>query len=59
MHLATELLTTTDISIGALARRVGYDSEEAFSRAYKRERGLSPAHWRAAHAAGAHLPAPS
>jgi hypothetical protein len=27
---------------------VGYDSEEAFSRAFKRERGESPSHWRAA-----------
>ena len=34
----------------AIARRVGYDSEEAFSRAFKRARGLSPSHWRAARA---------
>jgi AraC-like DNA-binding protein len=50
MHLATELLATTDIGVGTLARRMGYDSEEAFSRAFKRARGLSPSHWReAAH----------
>jgi AraC-like DNA-binding protein len=49
MHLAAELLTTTDITIVTIARRVGYDSEEAFSRAFKRARGLSPSHWRAAH----------
>ena len=48
MHLAEELLTTADITIFDLARRVGYVSEEAFSRAFKRERGLSPSHWRAA-----------
>jgi AraC-like DNA-binding protein len=48
MHLAEELLATTDIGIFTLARRVGYDSEEAFSRAFKRARGLSPSHWRAA-----------
>lgn len=48
MHLAEELLATTEISIAMLARRVGYDSEEAFSRAFKRARGLSPSHWRAA-----------
>jgi AraC-like DNA-binding protein len=47
MHLAEELLATTDISVVTLARRVGYDSEEAFSRAFKRARGLSPSHWRA------------
>jgi AraC-like DNA-binding protein len=48
MHLAEELLATTDMGIFTLARRVGYDSEEAFSRAFKRARGLSPSHWRAA-----------
>jgi AraC-like DNA-binding protein len=46
MHLAEELLATTDITIAAIARRVGYDSEEAFSRAFKRHRGLAPTHWR-------------
>jgi AraC-like DNA-binding protein len=48
MHMAEELLATTDIAVFDLARRVGYDSEEAFSRAFKRARGLSPSHWRAA-----------
>ncbi len=50
MHLADQLLATTDIGVGAVARRVGYESEEAFSRAFKRARGLSPSHWRAARA---------
>ena len=48
MHLADGLLATTDLGVAAIARRVGYDSEEAFSRAFKRARGLSPSHWRAA-----------
>ena len=48
MHLADGLLSTTDLSVVTIARRVGYDSEEAFSRAFKRARGLSPSHWRAA-----------
>jgi len=47
MHLAEELLTTTELSVVMVARRVGYDSEEAFSRAFKRSHGLSPSHWRA------------
>jgi AraC-like DNA-binding protein len=51
MHRAAELLATSDLSVVAVARRVGYDSEEAFSRAFKRDRGLSPSHWRAARAA--------
>jgi AraC-like DNA-binding protein len=33
-------------SIGQLAHQVGYESEEAFSRAFKREFGVSPARWR-------------
>ena len=36
MHLADELLATTELSVFTIARRVGYDSEEAFSRAFKR-----------------------
>ena len=48
MHLAEELLVATDAGVFNIARRVGYDSEEAFSRAFKRSHGLSPSHWRAA-----------
>jgi transcriptional regulator GlxA family with amidase domain len=48
MHLAAELLATSHLSVLTIARRVGYESEEAFSRAFKRARGLSPSHWRAA-----------
>jgi len=48
MHLADDLLAWTDSGVATIARRVGYESEEAFSRAFKRARGLSPAHWRAA-----------
>jgi AraC-like DNA-binding protein len=47
MHLADDLLAGTDLTVFDVARRVGYQSEEAFSRAFKRERGLPPAHWRA------------
>src|ERR1700730_18390767 len=50
MHLAEELLSTTETGIGAVARRVGYDSEVAFSRAFKRHHGLSPSSWRTDHA---------
>ena len=49
MHLAEELLATTDLGVAVVARRVGYDAEEAFSRAFKRMYGQSPAAWRAAH----------
>lgn len=47
MHVAKELLATTDLGVQAVARRVGYDAEEAFSRAFKRALGQSPTHWRA------------
>jgi transcriptional regulator GlxA family with amidase domain len=46
IHLAADLLATTDLTVVVIARRVGYASEEAFSRAFKRARGLSPSHWR-------------
>jgi AraC-like DNA-binding protein len=49
MHLAEDMLATTDLSVGAVARRVGYDAEEAFSRAFKRVHGDPPSLWRAAH----------
>jgi AraC-like DNA-binding protein len=49
MHLAEDLLATTDLGVGAIARRVGYDAEEAFSRAFKRTHGASPAPWRSQH----------
>ena len=46
LHIAKELLATTDLSVFAVARRVGYDAEEAFSRAFKRAYGQAPTHWR-------------
>ena len=49
MHVAQELLSTSDNTVASIAHRVGYQSEEAFSRAFKRSRGRSPARWRAAH----------
>ena len=36
----------TELSVFTIARRVGYDAEEAFSRAFKRERGVAPSTWR-------------
>ncbi|MFN0194810.1 MAG: cupin domain-containing protein [Aestuariivirga sp.] len=43
---ARRLLSGTPKSIGQIAPMVGYESEEAFSRAFKREFGIAPAHWR-------------
>jgi AraC-like DNA-binding protein len=49
MHLAGDLLRSTELGIAAVARRVGYDSEEAFSRAFKRHHGTAPGQWRRTH----------
>jgi AraC-like DNA-binding protein len=46
MQLASELLTDTQASIAEVAQRLGYGSEAALSRAFKRVVGSSPAHWR-------------
>jgi AraC-like DNA-binding protein len=51
MRVAQDLLATTEVTIAAIARRVGYDSEEAFSRAFKRAYGQSPSVWRAGRSA--------
>jgi AraC-like DNA-binding protein len=42
MHLAQSLLVEEDLSLSELAERMGYESEAAFSRAFKRVNGLSP-----------------
>jgi transcriptional regulator GlxA family with amidase domain len=47
MDLASGLLRTSSLSVAEIAQRVGYDSEAAFSRAFKRTFGRAPAHWRA------------
>jgi AraC-like DNA-binding protein len=40
MHIAQEMLATTETTVSAIAHRVGYESEEAFSRAFKRFHGI-------------------
>ena len=42
MHVAGDLLRSTTLGVAAIGHRVGYDSEEAFSRAFKRATGTSP-----------------
>lgn len=46
MQLAARLLTDGTAKVSAVALEVGYDSEAAFSRAFKRIVGVSPAIWR-------------
>jgi AraC-like DNA-binding protein len=49
LQTARHGLRDTGKSIAQLAYAVGYDSEEAFSRAFKREFGLPPGKWREQH----------
>lgn len=46
LNLAADLLDSRPISIGDVARRVGYGSDAAFSRAFKAQFGSSPAEFR-------------
>jgi AraC-like DNA-binding protein len=48
MHMARRLLQESALGIGEIAGRVGYESEAAFSRAFRRLVGSPPATWRQA-----------
>jgi AraC-like DNA-binding protein len=57
LQLAARLLETTPQTIVRIAGDVGYESEAAFNRAFKREFGLPPAQYRKTLAGGAPEPA--
>ena len=46
MQVATQKLRNTSASLAQVAAIVGYDSEAAFSRAFKKAFGAAPATWR-------------
>ena len=48
MQLASGLLRSSNATVAAIALDVGYDSEAAFARAFKRLVGVPPAAWRRA-----------
>jgi AraC-like DNA-binding protein len=50
LALAAQMLRAGREPIGRIAERSGYESEAAFSRAFKREFGEPPASWRKARA---------
>jgi AraC-like DNA-binding protein len=52
MQLAARRLTDGAAKVHAVALEVGYDSEAAFSRAFKKIVGASPAAWRRARSQG-------
>lgn len=47
IEAARLMLRETPQTVAEIAYRVGYEAPEAFSRAFKRTTGLSPAEWRA------------
>jgi AraC-like DNA-binding protein len=46
LTVAAQRLRTDGASLAAVAEQVGYESEAAFNRAFKREFGMPPATWR-------------
>jgi AraC-like DNA-binding protein len=48
MQVAANLLTQSGAKIAAIGAEVGYDSEAAFSRAFKKATGVAPGAWREA-----------
>jgi AraC-like DNA-binding protein len=52
MQLAARRLADGDAKVAAVALDVGYDSEAAFSRAFRRATGMPPAEWRRRQGAG-------
>jgi AraC-like DNA-binding protein len=48
MQVAANLLSASCAKVSTVGTEVGYDSEAAFSRAFKKATGLAPGAWRAA-----------
>jgi AraC family transcriptional activator of mtrCDE len=46
MNAALRLLSTGGLSVAEIAERVGYDSDVAFGRAFRRHVGMAPSAWR-------------
>jgi AraC-like DNA-binding protein len=51
LTLAAQELRAGDDALSRIAERIGYETETAFNRAFKREFGMPPAAWRRAGAA--------
>ena len=48
MQVAANLLSQSGTKLSAIGREIGYDSEAAFSRAFKKATGVAPGAWREA-----------
>jgi AraC-like DNA-binding protein len=49
MQVAANRLAQSGAKVATIAAEVGYDSEAAFSRAFKKATGMAPGAWREAH----------
>src|SRR5205085_4644913 len=57
LQLGAQMLSSTSYSVGQIAAEVGYESEAAFNRAFKRQFGVPPARFRnQLRSAGGRLP---
>ena len=52
LQVATRLLQNRALTLRVVSERIGYDSVEAFSRAFRREFGVAPGQYRHAHVFG-------
>jgi AraC-like DNA-binding protein len=55
MLLAANLLCRGNAPLARIAEEVGYQTDTAFSRAFRREYGVPPAAWRKNQSAGEHM----
>ena len=46
MQVASEMLKRRNLNMAAIASEIGYESEAAFSRSFKRMMGVTPSAWR-------------
>ena len=46
MQVASDMLNRKNSNIATIAAEIGYESEAAFSRAFKKMMGVSPSAWR-------------
>jgi transcriptional regulator GlxA family with amidase domain len=46
LQLGAQMLTSTSAGVAQIAAEVGYESEQSFNRAFKREFSLPPARFR-------------
>lgn len=59
LRLGAQLLKSTSQSVAQIAAEVGYESEPAFNRAFKREFTLPPARFRSQSKTASHAALPS